>query len=453
MHAASSSKASSDQSNPLGSEGRGAAIHSDHLTLPRSRRGHLSGGQPIGQLMHQALEYPHLISLAAGFVDDGTLPIELTSEAMQGFQNDPGRLRKALQYGSNAGDYALRQAILDFSFRDFPPVRSISPDQVILTAGSNQLLHLIADSLFDSGDIVLTAAPTYFVFLGALKGMGIRTIGVESDEQGMCPKALAETMQRLEQQGLASRVKAVYLVPYFDNPAGTTIGDARRIEIADILQRWRALGRDTILLADYAYQELGFEATKVAPWRSLIEHADEFTVELGTFSKSFSPGVRIGWGIFPPAMTEVIAAMKANIDFGSPHFNQQLMLSVLQCGRLPEHLDRLRHGYHAKGKAMVEACREFLGPIPGLRWYEPQGGLYVWVEMPPTLPAGVGTPLYQAAIDQGVLYVPGEYCFPDEGTSKHFSSMRLTFGVQSPERIRQGVRLLGDAMQSLLQSS
>jgi 2-aminoadipate transaminase len=412
-----------------------------------SKRAQLAHGQPIGELMHQALAYPDLISLAAGFVDSETLPVEIAKEALLELASDTSDLRRSLQYGSNQGDPRLRDSIIQFSYRHHPPAQPIHIEQTILTAGSNQLLHLIAEALFNPGDIVLTAVPTYFVFLGTLKNLGVRTIGIASDHQGMQPDALAWTLENLEKQGLASRVKSVYLIPYFDNPGSTTLPEERRRAIAEHIIHWRHRHGPTLtLLADYAYQELGFTDESVPPWRSLDACYNDFTLEAGTFSKSFSPGVRIGWGILPQWMMPTVSSIKANIDFGSPNFNQRLMARVLESNRLPLHLSAIRSAYAMKCNAMLNACDEFLADIPGVRWQRPKGGLYVWLDLPPELPTGPGTAIYRRAIENGVLYVPGEYCFPLEGERIRQNSMRLTFGVQSQERIREGIRLLGEAI-------
>lgn len=416
-----------------------------------SRRACRAGGQPIGELMQQALAYPNLISLAAGFVDNGTLPLEETSQAFKAFEKDPHSLARALQYGSVSGDGRLRKAILDFSMRGFDHEIEIS--QMMLTSGSNQLLHLVAEAIVDPGDIVLTAAPTYFVFLGVLKNLEADTLSVESDEGGMTPEALDRRLGEIDSAGQLHRVKAVYLIPDFDNPASTSISEVRRKEIASVIERWRARGAKMLLLADYAYQELAFDGERLAPWRSLVPESDHYTIELGTFSKSFSPGVRIGWGIFPKWMMETMQSIKANIDFGSPHFNQLLMLHVLESGLLLDHLPVIRSAYQVKRDAMVDACQEFISEIPGASWGEPKGGLYVWLRLPESIPTGAGSPFFDAAIASGVLYVPGAYCFPERGAQVEHNSMRLTFGVQTPERIREGIRLIAVAAKSLLSKS
>ncbi len=410
-----------------------------------------AGGQPIGQLMTQALTHPNLISLAAGFVDQETLPAHQVTSIFDQFSDSPQWLRRALQYGSNAGDLVLRQEILEFMYRLAPAKLELEPSRVIVTAGSNQLLHLVAETLFDPGDIVLTGSPTYFVFLGTLANLGVRTVGIASDEFGILPDSLRETLRLLEARGEASLVRSLYLIPYFDNPASTTIPLDRRIEIAQIVEQWREKYENFTLLADYAYQELGFEGEEfVPPWRSIDASTDSYVIELGTFSKSFSPGNRVGWGVFPAEIAEKVADMKANIDFGSPNLNQQLMAVVLESGALLPHIEVIQQAYRVKCHAMLKALDDHFSGFDRVRWLRPKGGLYVWMELPPEVPTGPGTAFHQSALEQGVLYVPGEYCYPAEGASIQRNTMRLTFGVQTPSRIAEGIELLAKSLRRVL---
>ena len=147
----------------------------------------------------------------------------------------------------------------------------------------------------------------------------------------------------------------------------------------------------------------------------------------------------------PTDLVGPVLAMKGNADFGSPNFAQHLMHRVLESGRFDAHVARLRAAYQVKLAAMLEAARDFLGPLEGVRWIDPRGGLYVWVELPATIDAGPGGRLFAEAQAAGVLYVPGEYCYPGEGVRKT-NSLRLSFGVQSPRQIRRGMELLAAAI-------
>ena len=148
----------------------------------------------------------------------------------------------------------------------------------------------------------------------------------------------------------------------------------------------------------------------------------------------------------PTALVGPVCDVKGNLDFGSPNFNQHLMARVLSSGRFPAHVESVREGYRVKLAAMLEAADEFLGPLADVRWRRPTGGLYVWVELPERIETGPSGALFDAALREGVLYVPGEYAYPQEGQPVRKNAMRLSFGVQSPEQIRLGMQKLATAI-------
>jgi 2-aminoadipate transaminase len=414
---------------------------------PRSERARRAAGQPISYLMHHALAHPEVISLAAGFVDQQSLPVDATLTAAQALLAEPARGRAALQYGTTAGYLPLRDAILrrliqadDLTDAD----AKLSVDQVVVTAGSNELLHLLADTLFDPGDIVVCTAPSYFVFLGLATNLGVRSVGVEMDADGMIPEALDEALARLEHSGELPRVKAIYVVSYFDNPSSVTLAKERRGQLVEIAQRWSKHHR-IYVLEDAAYRQLRYEGDDVPSLRAYDPRGDTVIVT-ETFSKSFSPGIRVGWGVLPKALVAPVLEQKGNVDFGSPNFTQHLMATVLEHGLFDEHVQRLRGAYRAKLDAMLSAADEFLGPLPGLYWRRPQGGLYVWLQLPEGIDAGPQGELFHAALEEGVLYVPGEYCYPSEGIPVRRNMIRLSFGVQPVDRIRAGMEALARAV-------
>lgn len=413
-----------------------------------SRRSELGKGQPIGRLMAQAIRYPNLISLAAGFVDNATLPCEATQRCLESLSRDSARLRRALQYDTAAGNADLRSAIASHSYTAWPG-STPDPERIILTAGSNQFLHLLAEALIDPGDIVIAAAPTYFVFMGTLKGVDARVIGVRADEDGLCIDSVEEQLQLLASSGQAHRVKAIYCVTEFDNPAGSTLSLKRRKQLLEVVERWRAEHGPLLVISDNAYQLLRYEGEMLPPMTAISTDAANYVIELGTFSKSFSPGVRVGWGVLPDGMAERILDMKSNIDFGSPHFSQMLLHEVITSGEFDRHLPVIRDGYSQKLNAMLAAMDEHLTGIEGVHWRRPQGGLYVWLTLPEQLSASEDGPLWSAATERGVLYVPGQYCFPPEGVPVGRNTMRLSFGVQTCEGIADGVKRLAEAIRSV----
>ncbi len=403
--------------------------------------------QPISRLMAEALDNPKLISLAAGFVDEHSLPCDLVEEHICRLMRDPAEGRKALQYGLAAGDLQLRQRIARRYFADNWEQRT---DAMVLSTGSNQLLHLISECLLEPGDVVLCAAPTYFVYLAVLRDLGIQAVGVECDAQGMCPEALQQRLDELTAEGKRQRVKMLYLVPYFDNPAGATMPTERRQAILEVLRRAADAGPPIALLADNAYRDLRYDGQDVPCFIDLGAEP-EWTIETGTFSKNLSPGVRVGWGVLPEPLHTALLRRKSVIDFGSPHLSQCLVREILAADQLDQHLnERLRPAYRSKRDAMVDACERALRPIDGVEFENPDGGLYVWVRMPTALATSPGSPLWEACIRNGVLYVPGEFCFASEGAAVQTNTMRLSFGVQSEHRIAEGIELLAKAVKAEL---
>jgi 2-aminoadipate transaminase len=314
----------------------------------------------------------------------------------------------------------------------------------VVTAGSNQMLHLVSETLLEPGDIVLCASPTYFVYMGLLAAIEARAVGVASDDQGMIPEALDDQFRRIESAGELGRVKAIYLVPYFDNPAGVTMSLERRCAVVEAAKRW---SRHTTIhvISDEAYRELRYQGDDIPSPRSCDE-TGETVVVAGTFSKSFSPGIRVGWGVLPRHLVAPVCDLKGNVDFGSPNFTQHLMARVFQQNLFDPHVARLRQSYHCKLMAMLNAADEFLAPLDGVHWFRPSGGLYVWLQLPPRIETGLGSRLFEMAIREGVLYVPGEYCYPAHGEPLCRNMIRLSFGVQSCEKIREGVEMLARAI-------
>jgi 2-aminoadipate transaminase len=400
--------------------------------------------------MAKALAHPEWVSLAAGFVDHQTLPVEPTRQALEHIWSDPAMARKALQYGTTIGYPPLRRAILErllLADGQAPDHGRPSIDQVVITAGSNQLLHLLSDVLFDPGDIVLCGCPSYYVFLGTLDSVGAMAVGVETDEHGIVPAAVDAELARREAAGELGRVKLIYVTTYYDNPTGVTLEADRRAQLVEIAHRW-SRRQPIYILEDAAYRELRYYGDDQASIHSYDATGDT-VIHAGTFSKSFSPGIRVGWGVLPPALVKPILTLKGNIDFGSPSFNQVLMSTVVAMGLFDTHVATLREEYRRKIDAILAAADDFLTPLGGVEWVRPTGGLYLWVGLPEGVEAGVSSPLFAHAMKEGVLYVPGEACYPDRKLAPR-NTLRLSFGVPSCEVIRRGIEALGRALRRVI---
>ena len=409
-----------------------------------SRRARMAGGQPISYLLREALARPELISLAAGFVDPESLPVEPVKKAAEALLSEKNAAQVALQYGTTPGLPALREAVLEKLLRSDENAQRITVDRVILTAGSNQLLHLVGDTLLDPGDIVLCAAPSYFVYLGTLSNFGADVVGVETDPGGLIPESLDEEFARQEAAGDLPRVKLVYINTYHDNPTSVTLSLDRRKKIIETVRRWSRRGK-IYVIEDSAYRELRYEGDDIPSLWS-CDSDGSFVVYAGTFSKSFSPGIRVGWGVLPEELVEPVCNQKGNLDFGSPTLNQHLMAKVIELGLFDEHMGTIRRAYRAKLKAMLEAMEKHLSPIQGASWLRARGGLYVWLILPDSIDTGATGRLFSEALDEGVLYVPGEHCYPPRGQPVKKSRIRLSFGVQPPDRIREGIASLARAI-------
>ncbi len=416
-----------------------------------SQRAAASASQPISELMRRALAHPELISLAAGFVDQVSLPVDETRQAIEKVLSDARWAQTALQYGTPAGHLPLREAVLSQLFENDGGALSaqhLSVEQVVMTAGSNELLHLLVDTLCNPGDIILCPEPTYFVFLGILANLGVQAVGVAADESGLVPEALEQELARLDAAGKLSRVKALYAVTYFDNPSTVTLAEERRGPVVETIKRWSRHGTIRII-EDAAYRELRYEGPDVPSLRSYDLEGDT-VILTETFSKSFSPGLRVGWGFLPRDLVEPVLNQKGNIDFGAPNFSQHVMNAVIEAGLLRPHVETLRDRYREKLHASLAACDEFFGPIDGVTWDRPTGGLYVWLKLPEYIDTGPGGLLFDFAVDEGVLYVPGEYFYPGSAQRNGTNMIRVCYGVQSPERIHRGIEALALATKRVL---
>ncbi len=427
-------------------------MSSSHHNFSQRRR--WAADQAISFLMQQGVEHPHVVSLAAGLVDPGSLPVSESLEAARAVLADDPRARQALQYGTTLGEQRLRQQLADYHNRlersSVPPAtRAATPDEIVCTTGSQQLLALLADALLDPGDICLVAAPTYFVFLGVLEGVGARAIALPADEHGMRMDALTAELQRLESVGELSRVKLIYVVSEFENPTGISLSLERRAELVAIAKHWsQRRGEKIYILEDAAYRELHYDESPPPSVWSFDTDGDSI-IHAGTFSKSFSPGLRVGFGLMPRELRDAINDLKGNQDFGSANFNQHLLAELLASGRFEIHAEDVRAAYRIKRDAMLAAADEFFADLPGVSWVHPHGGLYVWMTLPPHIATGFDAPLFLRAVDvEQVMYVPGELCYGGPREQRQRNHMRLSFGVQSLDGLREGMRRLSRAVRS-----
>lgn len=397
--------------------------------------------------MATALARPGLISLAAGFTDKESLPLKEARQALTEILNSPTEGRTALQYGTTAGEPALRRLTAErIRVLDGCADGAVySADRLLLTSGSQQVLYMVTEALCDPGDFVLVEDPTYFVFLGILQSHGIHARGVRLETDGLDLAHLELVLEQLKQRGQLPRLKLLYLVSYHQNPTSTTTSFHKKQSVLSLLRYYeRAAGHPIYLLEDAAYRELTFQGGDVQSALGTGKQADR-VLYAGTYSKPFATGARVGYGILPEPVFPVVMGIKGNHDFGSSSLLQQLLAKVISSGAYERHLVKLRARYAHKAKIMLDVLQKEMPE--GVRWVVPQGGLYYWVRVPEKATSGMKSRLFQTALRKQVLYVPGELCYVDDpARPKPNHEMRLSFGAESETLLMEGIKRLAAAI-------
>jgi 2-aminoadipate transaminase len=392
----------------------------------------------IARLMKMALETPGLLSLAAGFTDNKTLPVDVVRAAVDSLAQQAGE-PEYLQYGTNQGRPGLRRLLAGRLASD---ERGLSTEEIakgmVVTNGSQQALYLAMQVLCDPGDIVLVDRPSYFVFLEMLMGLGVQARSLPLDEAGRIDGgALKQLLATMDAKGETKRLKAVYFVSYFSNPSARSLDETEKNTVAEALAERGLL---VPVIEDAAYRDLYFRQPNAARSVVSLPAFKPFPkLYLATLTKSFATGLKVGYGFCTDR--EWLGKMlhvKGCHDFGTANFNQAIFEGVLANGGYEKQLARIRPAYKQKMRCLHDALvAQGLASL-GWRWAEPAGGLYLWLEAPKKLDTGLDSAFCQACIHEGVLYVPGELCFGDDAP-RNF--IRLSFGVlASDDLAKAGLR-------------
>ncbi len=391
----------------------------------------------IVDLMARALANSDLLSLAAGFTDNAVLPRELVgrfaAELTQvGLDDEP------LQYGQNQGRQRLRELSCEV-IASHPGERAEAFDSsaLFITNGSQQALYMAVQAICDPGDIVLVEEPSYFVCLEMLKGLGLRPVGIPcGDDGGILPDGLAARLQELDAAGERAKVKAIYLVSYFCNPSSRSLdADEKRVVAKVLLDA----GYQIPVIEDTAYRELYFDAPHPAPSIFSMPEFDPFPkLYLGTYTKPFATGLKIGYGYCTHAEWRAkILCIKGHQDFGSAHFTQAIIERVIDSGLYSEHLAGIRKHYKQKARILDTALSEGGLREAGWKWATPKGGLIFWLRAPEGTDLRMEGEFCQRCIAQGVLYVPGDLCFPD---GKTWNCARLSSGALPEAKLQDAAK-------------
>lgn len=327
---------------------------------------------------------------------------------------------KVLQYGDTRGQAELREALA----RRF----DIKADSIQITSSSQQGIDVCARILLDPGDVVLCENPSYLGALNSFRSYRAELVGVDLTPSFEASKKREEQLERLLAAG--KKIKFFYVIPDFQNPSGQTLSLAQRSELVSLAERY-----DFMIVEDSPYRELRYEGESVG---SIYSLCPERTIHLGSFSKIFAPGLRLGWMVAPQDVLQAVFVCKQSLDLCPGVLNQYLALEFLESGELDSNLKKSLELYRGKRDMLLSLLEKYMPE--GVSWTRPEGGLFLFVSLPENMDA---TALFPVAIEKGVAYVPGSYFYADDS---HRNTMRLSFSYMENERMEAGVKLLASLL-------
>jgi 2-aminoadipate transaminase len=383
------------------------------MTWTLARRAHKMNPSVIREIL-KVTEKPGIISFAGGLPSPKTFPVEAFAAACETVLKTDGRV--ALQYAASEGLMALREWIAGQLPWD------ASPDQVLITTGSQQGLDLVAKVLIDEGSTVLVETPTYLGALQAFTPMEPHIVSVDSDAEGIDVDDLVKK---------APGARFLYVLPNFQNPTGRSMSEARRAALVTAAQ---AAGLP--IVEDNPYGDLWFDQPPPQP---LSARNPDDCIYLGSFSKVLAPGLRLGYVVAPKAIMPKLLQAKQAADLHSPSFNQRMVVEVLKDGFIDRHVPTIRALYKAQCHAMLDALAKEMAGLD-VQWNSPDGGMFLWVRLPQGLNA---VELLPQAVDKGVAFVPGAAFYADQADPR---TLRLSFVTASVEQIHIGIAALAQAI-------
>ena len=363
-----------------------------------------------------------IYSFAGGYPSADTFPLQDIKELSALVLDRHGA--KALQYGATPGVPELRQVLSD---RYGVPVERIQ-----ITTSSQQGIDVCTRILADPGDVILTSDPSYLGALQSFHSYRAEIVGVpHAADLKTFRDAYVRTIEALRTAG--KRIKFLYMIPDFQNPSGETLTLAERKMLLDLAETY-----DFLVVEDCPYRELRYEGESVPTMYSL---SPDRVLHLGSFSKIFAPGFRLGWIFGAPELLDKIYVCKQSLDLCPPIFDQYLAAEFMGSGRLDANLAKSKELYRSKRDLLLQMLAETMPA--GVRWTHPEGGLFLFL----TLPEGFDSvAFYDRALDAGVAYVAGSFFHTKGGRN----TMRLNFSFMTHERIREGIRLLASLLHEVL---
>ena len=390
------------------------------------------GSSAIRELL-KLTEKPDIISFGGGLPAPDVFPVDDFAAACDRVLREFGA--QALQYGTTEGYLPLREMIARHTARYGI---KITPDNILITSGSQQALDLIGKVFINPGDRILVEEPTYLGALQAWNAYGAEYVTVPIDENGMITDALEDALR--------TGPKFIYVLPNFQNPTGVTLAVERRQALIEMADRY-----GVPIIEDDPYGQLRFEGSHLPSVVTLDGQFRESgnspyrgnVIYLSTFSKTLSPGIRLAWVVAPQEVIRKLVQAKQGADLHTATFNQMVAYEVSRGGFLDRHVWMIRRVYAERLDVMLKAMQEYFPE--GCSWTRPQGGLFLWGILPDNMQA---RKVLERAIEKKVAFVPGD-CFYARGGGTN--TMRLNFSFSSPDVIRLGIERLGNVIREQLE--
>ena len=377
--------------------------------------------------MLKAAGHPTPVDFSSGLGDSNLFPVDDFRKVMQTVMRRDGAA--GLEFGEFKGYAPLRKTIAHVLGSQG---LSIHPDQILITAGSQQALALVAQLLLKPGDAVLVESPTYAGALDLFRLLHVQVRGIPLDERGMQVENLEQLLQQL-------KPKLIYSIPNFQNPTGTCLGSQRRRQLIALADRYNIPILEDDFVGDLRYDGRAQPALKAFD-------AGGRVIYVSTFSKMLMPGLRVGFLVAEGPVYDGLLHCKRTNDLATSNLIQRALEAYVTVGRYQAHLRHSCQLYRKRRDAMLQAIQRYLPA--DVRFNPPQGGLFIWLELPDCISADQLLPL---ACQAGVAFAPGSQFFPDD--SGHENYLRLNFVAQPPEKIETGMKRLGKVLQRFRDTS
>ena len=365
---------------------------------------------------------PDIISFAGGLPGPETFPVADFEDISCEILREKGAV--ALQYGTTEGEKPLREEVAKYLARE---KSNINAENILITAGSQQGLDIIAKIFLDPNDIAIVELPTYIGGIQAFRAYRAKMIGIVQDDHGMKMDQLEATLKKLADR--RKKPKFIYVVPDFQNPSGVTMSLERRKRLLELAHQY-----EVPIIEDSPYKDLRYKGNSIPAIYSLDK--ENYVIVLGTFSKLLCPGLRLAWIMAPSDWMDRMIVAKQSMDLCCPSYTQLLVAEYMKRGLLHAQVEKIRKIYGRKLEFMLESLAKYMPK--GVEWSKPEGGLFLWIKLPKRMSANE---LFPKAIKNKVAYVVGSafHC-----NDKGQNTMRINFSYSTEQQIDQGIQRLAN---------